>query len=63
VNQNGWTPLNTAANNGHIDVMKLLLENGADVTVANQNGWTPLNSAAGNGHFNVVMLLLEKGAC
>ena len=31
VSNNGWTPLNFAANNGHVDVVRLLLEKGADI--------------------------------
>ena len=54
--------MNLAANNGHIEVVKLLLENGADVTIATESGITPLNSASGGGHVEVVKLLLEKGA-
>jgi ankyrin repeat protein len=54
--------LNSASNNGHVDVVKLLLEKGADMAVANQGGWTPLNSASNNGHVDVVKLLLEAGA-
>jgi ankyrin repeat protein len=43
-------------------VVKLLLEKGADVSVANMNRITPLNGASDRGHFEVVKLLLEKGA-
>lgn len=28
----GWTPLHTVSINGHVEVVKLLLENGPDVT-------------------------------
>jgi ankyrin repeat protein len=54
--------MNSAADNGHLEVVKLLLEKVADITVANHNGWTPLNSAADSGHLEVVKLLVEKGA-
>ena len=57
-----WTPLNLALDGGHIDIVKLLLEKGADVTVPTQNGRTPLSWAAGKGYEAVVRLLLDNGA-
>lgn len=30
-NNNGWTPLKSAANEGHLDVAQLLLEKGANI--------------------------------
>ena len=56
------TALQAAALNGQTLIAKLLLERGADVTVATQDGWTPLNSASDSGYIGVVKLLLEKGA-
>lgn len=58
-------PLKNAAARGHIDVVKLLLERGADPNLP-EEGIAPdghaLYSAAANGHFDIVMLLLEHGA-
>lgn len=59
VTTSGWTPLNSASDNGHVDVVKLLLEKGADLTVANNSGWTPLHAASLNGHIEVIKLLLD----
>jgi ankyrin repeat protein len=56
------TALQAAALKGQTLIVKLLLEKGADVTIANREGWTPLNSASFSGHVKVVKLLLEKGA-
>ena len=55
-------PLYLAAMKGHIEVVKLLLDKGADISVAHADGWTPLNAAATRGHLEVVKLLLDKGA-
>ena len=51
-----------AAWKGHTDIVKLLIENGADVNEKNALGWTPLGSAAYFGYTDVVKLLIEKGA-
>ena len=47
-----------AAQNGRDQVVKLLLDNQADVNQAYKNGSTPLMLAAHNGHAAVVKLLL-----
>ena len=63
-----WTPLHFAAQNGHLEVVRLLLERGANVNAQNTDElwWrerrTPLHFAAQNGHLDVVRLLLERGA-
>ncbi|RYP27389.1 hypothetical protein DL767_007708 [Monosporascus sp. MG133] len=51
-----------ASDNGHVEVVKLLLEKGADWTIRDSNGWTPLSVASDSGQVEVVKLLLEKGA-
>lgn len=56
------TPLHGASMNGYFEVVKLLLNNGADPTVANNDGITPAYSALINGYFNVFKLLLDEGA-
>ncbi|MDD5169163.1 MAG: ankyrin repeat domain-containing protein, partial [Syntrophales bacterium] len=49
-----------AAAYGQIDVVKDLLDKGADVN--EWSGSTPLLAASGGGHANVVKLLIERGA-
>ena len=51
-----------AALYGHLEVVRLLLEAGADQNVARQNGATALMDAAIYGHSKVVRLLLEAEA-
>lgn len=53
--------LRLASQDGHIDVVGLLIENGADIEVADKGGLTPLHEASCNGHIDVVGLL-ENGA-
>ncbi|KIW22450.1 uncharacterized protein PV07_12334 [Cladophialophora immunda] len=58
----GQTPLSLAARQGHKEVVRLLLETGAERESKNNGGWTPLLLAARQGHEEVVRLLLETGA-
>ena len=56
------TPLIYAAQNGHLDVVQVLLEGGANVERTNANQWTALHAAAWNGYVDVCRLLLDWGA-
>lgn len=51
-----------AAQNGHIRVMKLLLDRGADVNIRDDKGLTALFVAASLSDPKMVQLLLSKGA-
>jgi ankyrin repeat protein len=51
-----------AAWNGHLEIVKLLLEHGADVNAKMEGLGTALHLAASNGHLEIVKLLLENGA-
>ena len=60
---NGWTPLHEAANHGHVEICKLLVENGAKVdSVMAQTGLTPLMDAMQSHQFECAKVLLENGA-
>jgi ankyrin repeat protein len=48
--------------NGAFEVVRLLLERGADVEAKDNNGKNSLQEAARYGHDEVVKLLLEHGA-
>ena len=56
------TLLTLAAEEGHEDVVLLLLNNGADPNKANNSGRTPLHSAASSGNSSIVRQLLYSGA-
>jgi ankyrin repeat protein len=58
----GVTPLNYAAANGNIDIIRLMVEEGADVNQVDVRGNTPLSSAKKAGKTEAVELLIELGA-
>jgi ankyrin repeat protein len=59
----GVPALMWAANNGHTEVVKLLLEKGADVNVKTNDGkWTSLGLAKLKDHTGIVQLLEKAGA-
>jgi ankyrin repeat protein len=59
----GFSPLLFAVRQGHADVVKALVEGGADVNQVNPGDRsTPLTVATINGHFDIGAYLLEKGA-
>ncbi|CCK70450.1 Hos4p KNAG_0E01880 [Huiozyma naganishii CBS 8797] len=60
----GNTPLHEAALNGHLDIVKLLVETGANVNIQSfaMFGDTPLIDASANGHLDVVQYLVAHGS-
>ncbi|KAJ8559107.1 hypothetical protein ON010_g8342 [Phytophthora cinnamomi] len=59
---NNFTPLCWAAQAGNLEMVQLLLVEGAQVDAATPNGFTPLLLAASEDHPNAVQQLLMKGA-
>ena len=58
----GRTALHLAASNGHVTIVRFLLETGAKINLADTNRYTALRLAAEHGHLSVVKLLLTAGA-
>ncbi len=57
------TPLSNACMNGHTEIVRLLIEAGANVSQPESQGYfTPLIRAAYGGHGEITRMLLEAGA-
>ncbi|CAK4479061.1 unnamed protein product [Aphanomyces euteiches] len=56
------TPLHEASKKGKLDIVKLLLDHGADVDSTDQDGFTALEWASYNGYFEIVKILLHHDA-
>jgi ankyrin repeat protein len=61
-NEEGKTPLIEACEGGHLEVVRWLLDRGADINHQGNGGCTTLYWASNTEHTPVVRLLLEKGA-
>jgi ankyrin repeat protein len=57
-----WTPLSTAAAWGQNEIVRLLLEKGADIEAVDRRQTRALHYAAENGDEDIVKILLEKHA-
>ena len=58
----GDTPLHLAAEHGHDDVARYLVEYGAAIDATNAKGVTPLHRASGMGDYVTAQLLIERNA-
>lgn len=67
INKSGWSGLLIAAVSGHLDIIKNLINRGADINYKNLgNGWvdpeTPLMLTCKHNHYDAAVLLLNLGA-
>ena len=62
VNSSGWNALHCAAMEGHVYMIKLLLDAGLDVNSRTFYDDTPLLTAVSRGHLDAVKALIAAGA-
>lgn len=58
----GATALSIATQEGHTEIVAMLLENGAEPDLVDHYGRSPVKVAGQRGHFNIVRLLESYGA-
>ena len=59
--KDGFTPLHAASRWGYVDVARLLLDCGSDVSARGRQSRT-LYVASRHGHLDVARLLIDRGA-
>ncbi|KAM8972069.1 LOW QUALITY PROTEIN: cortactin-binding protein 2 [Pelodytes ibericus] len=57
----GQTPLYLACKNGNSEIVKLLLEAGADQSIKTNDGWTPIHAAVDCGNVDCLKYLMDCG--
>lgn len=61
--QHGQTALMLAVSHGRLDMVKMLLEAGADINIQDDDGSTALMCAAEHGHVEIVKHFLCQPDC
>lgn len=62
IKYNNYSPLENAISQGHVEIVKQLLEKGADVTMPTRCGDSAMSEAVFYGHRKIVELLIGHGA-
>jgi len=60
--QNNYTSLHWACMRAHWDVVKYLIEKGADLNFVGGDGGTQINWAVHHDNVDIIRLMVEKGA-
>jgi ankyrin repeat protein/beta-lactamase regulating signal transducer with metallopeptidase domain len=60
--EDGLTPLGVAANRGHTEIVKILLDSGAKVDIAASGGYSPIRYAVLNYDKETIRALISGGA-
>lgn len=57
-----WTPLFHAVSEGHVECVKVLIEQGVDINIPDEKKLTPIYYAAWEGHLQCMELLIRAGS-
>ena len=58
----GYMPIHRACHNDNVELVKFLVDNGADVEAKTNEGWRPIHCAGYWGNINVTNFLIQYGA-
>ena len=61
MDSNGWTPLHSACQYGDLEIVKILVEDNANINKFSNTGYYPVHIAALNNHDKVIEYLCNKG--
>jgi ankyrin repeat protein len=59
INKSGWTPLHWAAHHGDVEMLRVLINEGANVVAQAVNKFTALSMAASLAHYDAIRYLLN----
>lgn len=59
---NEWRPLHVAADEGSLEIIKALLDRGANIEASGPSGCRPLHIAVQEGQIKIVKVFLDRGA-
>ena len=60
-NENGWTALHCACDEGNLKIVEILIKAHSNVNIKNNDKKTPLHISVTRGYFNITKLLIENG--